>query len=505
MKPKKGTSKTPPPPAPEAVHVQSDQQQVVYLDPSTLALGSNVRYKLKPSQIEAMADSIVKEGGIKTTCEVRPLTPEEQALPEFEGIQYVVVTGNYRTAAAKKLNEEHNAGVMVPAFVRQFATKLDITMRQLSENNNRENMSPMDNAYAIKELLDQGLPKVRIREIFSRPGGKKGTEMQAASNGWVNIHLSFLDFPAHIRERIHDGRIGVAGAYELSKKPQDKWAAIVKGIEDKRLADIAKEEKEDELIQDREKRDAEKEAKEKERAAKDEKTKLELENAKKLVAESEVSAKIATETAATAYNGHRKVSGNPKASKDEKAEADRIWKDAEGARKQADSTHAANVKTLEKLEQARANAEKLARERNERLEKSRKDAADRRAAAIPAAPIGAAEVNQAAAAVESGVQTAVKLNAALIRDAVQTIKSLAGIVQPKAMKITEVFEMVFDGKLTPAQGHLALSKLTGEYHEPAQRGQAAAPPTSGPNQMRNRPPAPAAPPPPPGSPRAAKA
>lgn len=481
-------------PVVESKPMAASDDQIIYLDPFTLATGDNVRFKLKPFRIDRMAEKIVEEGGIKTPIEVRPLTDEEKALPENKDKTFMVITGNYRTAAAQKLNEESNAGVMVPAIERHLDSQLAILKRQLSENNERENMSPMDNAYAISKLVEAGLPKVEIRKIFARPNGKKGISIMDASNAWVNIMLSFLDFPKHIQERIHDGRIGVDAGYQLRKKPEDQWKSIIETIEKKRLELLTKEEEDDQKIETQERRAAEQAIKEAARVEKQSQQLTELETAKAIVAESEEAAKTARATAAEAHTTLYKIRSNAKISKEDKAAAEKGYKELDGAAKQADATHAANLKALEKLLTAQANQEKIATERAARLEQARKNAAERRAASNP---ISGQEVNQTATDLDAGAAP-VKLNASQIRDAINTVYSLAGIVQPKTRLIAEALIACFDKGVTPSQLHLALSKLVGEHLDKAGRplstGRPAAPAAPPPAAQRQAPP-----PPPPSS------
>lgn len=79
------------------------------------------------------------------------------------------------------------------------------------------NRSPIDEALEIRRLIQQGVSKMEIRKMFARPGGRKGFKSMPVSNSFINMRLSFLDLPKAIQEKIHDGRLGVAAAYELTK------------------------------------------------------------------------------------------------------------------------------------------------------------------------------------------------------------------------------------------------------------------------------------------------
>lgn len=91
--------------------------------------------------------------------------------------------------------------------------------------------STMDLAREFKRLLEEGVPKIRIREMYPRAGGRKGVKEAPASNSFINIYVSFLNFPEAIQEKIDDGRLTVKGAYELSKSTPEMWAAVLKRAE----------------------------------------------------------------------------------------------------------------------------------------------------------------------------------------------------------------------------------------------------------------------------------
>jgi hypothetical protein len=105
----------------------------------------------------------------------------------------------------------------------------------------------MDIAVSIKRLLDEGMDKIAIRTLYARPKTtkEKGTP-QPASNAWINIVHSFLDFPTHIQEAIHNGTLGYDAAYKLSTMPEDKWSVILEKAQADLTAMTIREEKDEE-------------------------------------------------------------------------------------------------------------------------------------------------------------------------------------------------------------------------------------------------------------------
>src|SRR5271154_6125963 len=149
--------------------------ELVRLDPAVILADSNTRFSLKPSRVESLAKSILERGEVLEPVEV------EKIDASVNGHQYRLTTVFYRLAAVSQLNLT-GAGLTVPAIIRPIPTPQERLRRQLAENMERENQSPMDQAVAIESLLASGLTKMEVREIFSRPGGRKGNKIQPASN-----------------------------------------------------------------------------------------------------------------------------------------------------------------------------------------------------------------------------------------------------------------------------------------------------------------------------------
>ena len=251
------------------------ESQVTPIEPGLILADDNARFGLKQTRIDSLAQDIVYQGGIQVPLEVEKLdTPAD-------GKEYRLTKGHYRLAAATQLNAEQDAGLQVPCIIRTPASGLDRLKLQLSENLERENLSPMDVAVAIKRLLDAGVSKMDVRNIFRRAGGRKGLKLQPASNSFINMMLSFLEFPKATQEKIHDGRVPVSAAYELSKSPREKWDKILADAEADRLSEIDREEKDEEKFLEREKKLAEATQKEKEALAAVEKQKALVEAADK--------------------------------------------------------------------------------------------------------------------------------------------------------------------------------------------------------------------------------
>lgn len=215
------------------------EQQMIEIDPTHILADDNSRFNLKPGRVESLAQSILEAGRVRVPVEVEPLATKQGKFT------HRLTAGFYRHAAALKLNDEQKAGIKLPAVVITTADPLARLKTQLSENMDRENQSPMDQATAIQKLLDAGVSRIEVRRIFSRPGGKKGA-LQPASNAWLNIVKSFLDLPKGVQAKIHEGSIGVKAAYQLTKVSPEKRQAILDSAEADRQRELEAEAKDEE-------------------------------------------------------------------------------------------------------------------------------------------------------------------------------------------------------------------------------------------------------------------
>lgn len=419
----------------------------INIDPNVILTGENVRFNLIADDIQARADSIMEDAlaggpGVRSPGEVEALTAEEQAANP--GKLFRLVTGAYRLAGVTKCNTDKNAGLLFPAFVRAFGDRKTRLLRQLNENNERKNMTYIDIAGALAEMQELGFSKMDMRNAFKRPTGPKN-KLEPAANGWINVVLSFLDFPKSIQNKIHDGRIGYEAAYKLRGHPKDKWEAIVKDIEVERQAKFEKEEKAENRFLAGEKKDAEAQAK-----------------ADKIKADLDAAA-VAAELASAELEAAVEVHNNMK------EEAAAAYKASQGIRDKAlkDAAKAAFDKAQSEMKVAElkvGDAEKAKVSAIKKLDEAQKKAAPKAApaAAAPAAgtpapapagkvtpkPISAKEVETAAK--KQGVEVKVKpLNS--LKELVTILAGVRSLSDPNTQKRTfmagQLLIDLCDGKL----------------------------------------------------------
>lgn len=415
-----------------------ENAEVLMLDPDLILADDNSRFGLKRLRIESLMQSILDQGGVMQPVEVEPIEP-------VNGKEYRLTAGFYRHAAVTELNTKQNAGILLPVIQHETTDDTERLKRQLAENMERENQSPMDKATAIRKLVDAGISKVDIRKIFSTPGGRKGLTLQPASNSFINMTLSFLELPKAIQEKIHNGTVGVAAAYELTKVSPDKRAVVLERAEADRIKAIESEEKDEAKFLDSERKAAE--AREKaEQVTKD------LEAAKVLAASLEADVKAKQEAAAAAYKAAKAAKG------EDKEKADEAFKAAEAEAKAVEKASERAESDIAKLGEKSEKVAKTAAELAERLSNARK-AVKTNAGNKGKTAVGQGDVKKAAA--DSGNATGpVKLTASQMREALLD-HSRPGAF-PKVREMLLAVIECFDGVTTPGQMYAKLGTMTGE-------------------------------------------
>lgn len=130
------------------------------------------------------------------------------------------VFGFRRVAAVLKINAEHLAPEPVLATYQVVAaTDEQAFTRNLAENLERDDLSPIDKAHAIDKL----------QVVFGRTGEEIARTMHR-SPGWVSQTRRLLDLPQDIQRKIHAGEISASAAYEMLSMRPDQQRRTFNGI-----------------------------------------------------------------------------------------------------------------------------------------------------------------------------------------------------------------------------------------------------------------------------------
>lgn len=120
---------------------------------------------------------------------------------------WTVVDGERRLRAARQLEWR-----TIPAFVDAVGWDEAKTIhRQLISNCQRENLTPIELAFALD----------RLRLVTGWTGAELA-EWLGLSAGQVSKSLTLLVLPEEIRQLIHEGRIPASTAYHIAREPDPK-------------------------------------------------------------------------------------------------------------------------------------------------------------------------------------------------------------------------------------------------------------------------------------------
>lgn len=161
------------------------------------------RKKFDKEKLEELAASIKSKGVIE------PLTVR---LVEGDG-RYTIVTGERRFKAAQLAGLEE-----IPCIIKHLSSE-EILTYQLIENLQREDLSPIDEASALKKLLSNGLTQIEVSKLIGK------------SQPYISQSLKILDLPKNILQETKSLDVTKEHLLQLvrSKDPEPLWEEIKTG------------------------------------------------------------------------------------------------------------------------------------------------------------------------------------------------------------------------------------------------------------------------------------
>jgi ParB family transcriptional regulator, chromosome partitioning protein len=151
------------------------------------------------SQVRTTMDEKSFEGLVASIREHGVIVPIVTA---FDGQGHRVVDGHRRVKAAT-----HVGLATIPAVVQDAPlSQSQIIAIQLTTAWQREDLSPMDRAVALRELMDQ----------TGMTAGQAGAKL-GVSAGTVCRHLRLLKLPGALRDRVAAGEIPASAGYQLAR------------------------------------------------------------------------------------------------------------------------------------------------------------------------------------------------------------------------------------------------------------------------------------------------
>ena len=150
----------------------------------------DLRARIDEDSIDELADSMRDQGQIQAIG-VKQTSPDK-----FE-----VVYGSRRTRAARQLGWETIRAELVEETSRTTAEAM-----KLIENVQRQDLTPIEEAYGLYALIGDGVANVRD---LQRQTGK--------SRDWIRNRLELLDLPEDMQAAVQAGSLGVGVAKILGK------------------------------------------------------------------------------------------------------------------------------------------------------------------------------------------------------------------------------------------------------------------------------------------------
>jgi ParB/RepB/Spo0J family partition protein len=149
---------------------------------------------MDPATLSNLADDMAANGLLQRIGLIGP-SPDGR---------YEIGWGDRRCAAAKLLRWPAIAAKVYP----HGTSPLDV---RAAENLQREQLTPIEEALMVKELLDDGAPVPEVMRRFRR------------SDSWVRERLALLALPDDLRGAIHHGELAVNVAVALAEIDHEEY------------------------------------------------------------------------------------------------------------------------------------------------------------------------------------------------------------------------------------------------------------------------------------------
>jgi len=151
-----------------------------------ITVGNNVRHQL--GDLDGLVADIRQHGVLQAIS----------VCPTADGTAFEVLMGQRRFTAAREAGLE-----TIPCILRPRPEQRDRVLMQLSENLQRAEMSPIDEALAFQELVELGLSRRAIANAVGR------------SESDVGQRIRLLNYPEPVRVAVDVGWITPTVAFEI--------------------------------------------------------------------------------------------------------------------------------------------------------------------------------------------------------------------------------------------------------------------------------------------------
>lgn len=188
----------------------------------------NCRGKIIPLDIKELADDIKQKGRLIQPVTVCPIVEsvragalkqaaDEEQAERIRATQFLLVAGYRRYMAHRFLGWDEIEAIIDP----EIEGEADARIVNLAENLHRKQLDIMQEAEAIRHLVDLELPET---EIAARVG---------QSYGWVQVRRRLLELPVDVQAEAKAGAI-------RQKDIRDAWAILKKTGKKEAVYDFVK-------------------------------------------------------------------------------------------------------------------------------------------------------------------------------------------------------------------------------------------------------------------------
>jgi ParB/RepB/Spo0J family partition protein len=169
-----------------------EADKVHHIDPKTICLLPQVRKQFNQISLEELKASVRRIGIL------------QPVLLRRHGKELAATDGERRIRVAIDL-----ALPTVPALIVETALdSASVIQRQMVVNCMREDLSPIDQALAIRQLMNE-----------SRCTASDAAAQIGRSPGTVSKLLALLELPTDIQTKVASGEVGLAAAYKMARAP----------------------------------------------------------------------------------------------------------------------------------------------------------------------------------------------------------------------------------------------------------------------------------------------
>lgn len=167
----------------------------------------NCRGKIFPTDVTELAKNIEINGLIQPIS-VRPALHHEK-----HGCKYEVIAGFRRTTAFRALGRE-----TIPAVVHETISDSDARIFNLSENTSRQDLNILQEAKAIRLILENGVSEYELAKRIGQ------------SRGWVQVRKFLLLLDEKIQEAAASGLVTQPQIREFYGMPEEERETYLKKV-----------------------------------------------------------------------------------------------------------------------------------------------------------------------------------------------------------------------------------------------------------------------------------